>query len=198
MTISGVRPGELVHLDGQAGDRSRRAPVADQRRRRGPCARARATAGRTPPTRWGSRCSRAAPAGCRRSHTRSTCGAQRSRLVIAAPPRAGRSSRSASAIIASHELARPAPARRCAPTPWPHGMNSFGHVDLGAVGCAEVVDAGLRRGDRLLRERLQLLGVLLEVVGPVVAHDPARLAGERPADDRAVLGEWRAASPCSR
>ena len=61
-------------------------------------------------------------------------------------------------------------------------------VDGGAVGRPEVVDARLRGRDRLGGERLQLVGVLVEVLGPVVAHDPAGLAGVGAGDDGAVLG----------
>ncbi len=61
-------------------------------------------------------------------------------------------------------------------------------VDLGAVGGAEMVGAGGHRGQHLGGERLQLVGVLVEVLGPVVAQDPARLAGVRPRHDGAVLG----------
>ena len=69
------------------------------------------------------------------------------------------------------------------------GHELVGRVDLGAVGCAEVVHARLSAREHLHRERLQLLGVLLVVVRPVGAHDAARLAGVGLADDGAVLGQ---------
>ena len=78
------------------------------------------------------------------------------------------------------------------------GEELAGDVDGGAVGRAEVVDAGRGRRDHLGGERLQLVGVLLEVLRPLVAHDAAGLAGVGAADHRAVLGGGRAASPCSR
>ena len=75
-----------------------------------------------------------------------------------------------------------------APTPCPHGMNSLRRVDLGAIGETEVVGAGLRRSHGLGGERLQFLRMGIEVVGPLVANDPAGLARVRAADDGAVLG----------
>ena len=77
-----------------------------------------------------------------------------------------------------------------APTPCPQGKNSRRTSTSVAVGRAEVVGAGLGGVDGLLAGNgLQLLGVLLEVLGPVVAHDAAGLAGVGPADDGAVLGQ---------
>ena len=55
------------------------------------------------------------------------------------------------------------------------------------VGGAEVVGPGGHRLEDLGRERLQLVGVVIEVLGPVVAQDSAGLAGVRPRDDGAVL-----------
>src|SRR5262245_3368760 len=68
------------------------------------------------------------------------------------------------------------------------GVELAAHVDGGPVREAEVVGALLGRVHRLLGEGLELLGVVVEVLRPVVANDPAGLAGVRPCDDGAVLG----------
>ena len=79
-------------------------------------------------------------------------------------------------------------SRRSPPTPWPAGKNSRSTSTSRAVGGAEVVGPGGHRGEHLGGERLELLGVLVEVLGPLVAQDPARLAGVRAGHDGAVLG----------
>ena len=128
---------------------------------------------------------------CRRPTRASTCcraTASRRRRLIAGPPRSRSIVRSASAHHRRARCRRPAPAASIAPTPWPHGMNS--RLTSTSVPSAPPrwLTPAFVRGDRLLRERLQLLGVLLVVVRPLVAHDAAGLAGVRPADDGAVLG----------
>src|SRR5205085_2181953 len=52
---------------------------------------------------------------------------------------------------------------------------------------AEVPRALLDRPRHLCGERLQFLGVLFEVLGPLVPDRPQRLAGETACDDGAVL-----------
>src|SRR5918995_537371 len=62
-------------------------------------------------------------------------------------------------------------------------------VDAGGlVAAGEVQRPLLHRLEDLLRERLELLGVLVVVLRGLVAHRAQRLAGERPADDGVVLG----------
>ena len=60
------------------------------------------------------------------------------------------------------------------------------------VGCSRRRRGAARsacdRAHHLLRERSQLLGMLLDVLRPLVAHGAQRLAREPAADDRAVLG----------
>ena len=196
---SGVQAGQAVHLDGEPGDRARRAPVADQRRRPAPCARSPPTAASNASDTLGMRMYSVSVG--RMSSSQPASIVRRSACRSASSPSPCAAARRQRALGLGHHRATSSPAGTSpsmAPTPCPHGMNSRRRSTVGAVGVAEVVDAGPGRGDGLGRERLQLVGVLLEVLRPVVAHDAARLAGERPADDGAVLGRGRAASPCSR
>ena len=100
------------------------------------------------------------------------------RVVIAVSVADARArARSASATICT--TSSPAgTSASMAPTPWPHGMNSRCRSTGVPPWSPRWLTPAARRGDDLGRERLQLLGVLLEVLRPVVAHDAARLAGE--------------------
>ena len=182
--------GEAVDVDGEPGDRAGRAPVADHRHGLAPCGRCASHAasnaldtlgmrmysvsvGRTSSSQRASMRAARSVATVRHAVTWQTRGTGR------APPRRP-----------SGTTSSPAGTRASmAPTPCPHGMNSRLQVDGLAAVVAEVVDAGAGGGDDLGRERLQLLGVLLEVLRPVVAHDAARLAREALGDHGAVLGE---------
>jgi len=53
-----------------------------------------------------------------------------------------------------------------------------------------VVGAGTDRYAHLFGEALQFLGVILEVLGPLGAHDATRLAGVGARDDGSVLGKF--------
>ena len=94
---------------------------------------------------------------------------------------------------------RRAPARVMAPTPWPAGKNSrSGSTPSVSSSPPRWLAPSCIDSHDCAGKRLELVGVVLEVLGVLVAHDAARLAGVGPADDRAVLARCAAARPCSR